>query len=322
MFKLCWPGKKENPTEKKEKKREAYFYAMSHSASLEMTSFIPAATAEDKHDNRPASTPQPAAKLSKNITSQVAVFSVSMFLGFLALFGLFWGAYRLGVKYFPSNSLAVDKDCTAQNTQAFERSFYINIRVGDNLSFAQAKLLDLAWDSIVGQGGRFVHGWILYHVAARTITWMMEISAIPIYFHLDMLFSTTSLMCLWSTSRLLFSKQPRRTALAAVWLLLGILYTLLFATIWGGATGYLSPGTPSYRMPDQSYATRDSNELRYCWVVEPGRVGGLKSNLIIGPSISQAPIYLDIQKNRNDIRDAFFNASISTEEARNFFACK
>lgn len=77
------------------------------------------------------------------------------------------------------------QDCGGYSVPAVERSFYINLQIARDLSFTRAKLLDLAWDTIVGQGGRFLHGWLLYQVAAAQLAWMMEYSSVPYYFQLD-----------------------------------------------------------------------------------------------------------------------------------------
>lgn len=77
------------------------------------------------------------------------------------------------------------QDCGGYSVPAVERSFYINLQIARDLSFTRAKLLDLAWDTIVGQGGRFLHGWLLYQVAAAQLSWMMEYSSVPYYFQLD-----------------------------------------------------------------------------------------------------------------------------------------
>lgn len=77
------------------------------------------------------------------------------------------------------------QDCGGYSVPAVERSFYINLQIARDLSFTRAKLLDLAWDTVVGQGGRFLHGWLLYQVAASQLAWMMEYSSVPYYFQLD-----------------------------------------------------------------------------------------------------------------------------------------
>jgi hypothetical protein len=168
----------------------------------------------------------------------------------------------------------ISQDCGGYSVPSVERSFYVNLQLVRNLSFTRAKLLDLGWDTIVGQGGRYLHGWVLYRVAASQLAWMMEYSSVPYHFQLDLLFSTVSLSALWSTIRFLSVKRPARTVFSAVWFLLAISYILAFSSIWSAATGYLNPSIAAYRMPDQAYVTVDSESLRLCLSVDAERLNG------------------------------------------------
>lgn len=217
------------------------------------------------------------------------------------------------------------QDCGGYSVPSVERSFYINLQTARDLSFTRAKLLDLAWDTIVGQGGRFLHGWVLYQVAASQLAWMMEYSSVPYYFQLDsksvlheiinllrrntchlwlmvselssvlwkltlftiVLFSTASLPALWSTLRFLGTKRPARAVFSAVWFLLAILYVLSFASIWGAATGYLNPSKPAYMMDDHSYVTVDSDSLRMCMSVDTERLNRTVPAVVQGPRLGE-----------------------------------
>ncbi|ROW10817.1 hypothetical protein VPNG_05404 [Cytospora leucostoma] len=179
----------------------------------------------------------------------------------------------------------LDQDCGGYNVPPVEKNLYINLQIVKNLSFARAKLLDLAWDIIIGQGGKFLHGWVLYRVVASQLTWMMEYSSVPHHFQLDLLFSTVSLSALWSTMRFLCAKRPARTIFPAVWFLLAISYVLAFSSIWSAATGYLNPSIPGYRMMDQSYVTIASESLTMCWPVNTERLGGVVPAVVPGPRL-------------------------------------
>jgi hypothetical protein len=58
--------------------------------------------------------------------------------------------------------------------------FTINVPVGENLSFTLAKLIDAVWDLSVGRGGQMLAAWITYRVLRRSLTLVMESSAITI----------------------------------------------------------------------------------------------------------------------------------------------
>ncbi|KAI3394388.1 hypothetical protein diail_2855 [Diaporthe ilicicola] len=179
------------------------------------------------------------------------------------------------------------QDCGGYSVPAVERSFYINLQVVRDLSFTRAKLLDLAWDTVVGQGGRFLHAWVLYQVAASQLAWMMEYSSVPYYFQLDILFSTASLPALWSTLRFLGTRRPARAVFSGVWFLLAILYVLAFSSIWGAATGYLNPSKPAYQMGDHSYTTIDSDGLNLCMPMDTQRLNDTVPALVQGPQLGR-----------------------------------
>lgn len=181
----------------------------------------------------------------------------------------------------------MSQDCGGYSVPSVERNFYINLQIVRNLTFTRAKLLDLTWDTVVGQGGKALHGWILYRVVASQLAWMMEYSSVPYQFQLDLLFSTVSLSALWSTIRFLFVKRPWRAAFSAVWFLLAILYVLAFSSIWSAATGYLNPSTPAYRMADQSYATVNSETFRLCLTIDTERVNGGVPAVVLGPLLGE-----------------------------------
>lgn len=181
----------------------------------------------------------------------------------------------------------IDQDCGGYSVPSVERSFYVNLQIVKNLSFTRAKLLDLGWDTVIGQGGRYLHGWVLYQVAASQLAWMMEYTAVPYHFQINLLFSTVSLPSLWSTIRFLSLKRPARTVFSAIWFLLSISYILAFSSIWNAATGYLNPSIPAYRMPDQTYVTIHSESLRLCMTVDTERTNGTVPAIVPGPQIGE-----------------------------------
>lgn len=218
------------------------------------------------------------------------------------------------------------QDCGGYSVPAVERSFYINLQIAQGLSFTRAKLLDLAWDTVVGQGGRFLHAWVLYQVAASQLAWMMEYSLVPYYFQLDILFSTASLSALWSTLRFLGTRRPTRAVFSAVWFLLAILYVLAFSSIWGAATGYLNPSQPAYKMDDDSYVTVNSTGLNLCMTVDTERLNGTVPAIVKGPRLGEcfnSFAFLDGYISYTGYAPSpTCNFTDGTEEWRSIIACK
>ncbi|KAH9883697.1 hypothetical protein F4778DRAFT_765711 [Xylariomycetidae sp. FL2044] len=187
-------------------------------------------------------------------------------------------------------------NCDSDLASGSERNFLIDRRMAENLSFTQAKLIDVVWDTVVGQGGKFLHGACLYYAAARALTWLMEISAVPYHFSLNLLFKTASFSSLWSASRILARRNPVRMTIAALWLAYCIIYVLSFSTIWSAATGYLSPSVPAYAILDKAFVTQNSTDLRVCWSIQDSRLGVDAKTVIKGP-----PFYAVFQGGFSDM---------------------
>lgn len=163
----------------------------------------------------------------------------------------------------------------------------IDVLFGGGFSFAQAKLIDVLWDLIIGQGGRFLHGWLLYHyIVSDALVWTMEHSVVPYHYYTSLSFSTVSLSSLWSLGKMLARRRGWRTIMSALWIIFAITHVVAFATVWSAATGYLSPSTRQYLMPDQSLVPLDSEHLAMCWVLEDGSRLGLDDAYIeMGPGL-------------------------------------
>jgi hypothetical protein len=148
--------------------------------------------------------------------------------------------------------------CEYQTATSLERQFLIDVHVGTGLSFAQAKFVDLAWDVVVGQGGRFLHGWYLgRHVIGAVTTALMEgEDGMPSFgSFVTLAFGSVSaegLFALWGV----FWKAWKRLETSTWWmplvLVFAVSYALFFATLLNAATGYLSVSERMYHMPDGS----------------------------------------------------------------------
>ncbi|KAK5661849.1 hypothetical protein OQA88_9953 [Cercophora sp. LCS_1] len=175
------------------------------------------------------------------------------------------------------------------NMSASERRFHIDNRVKQDLSFAQAKLIDLAWDMGAGHGGRLVHGWVLYHIACRTATWILESSALSSSTTIDLLLWPDSWTSLWSLVCSIFTKRPKRLLLALAFLAYSTAHVLVFPMVWSAAAGYQSNTLVAYPMPDMSWVTAETEELTVCWSLDPSDVQGIPiitDGPVIGPTLA------------------------------------
>jgi hypothetical protein len=184
-----------------------------------------------------------------------------------------------------SSSLGVNNGgCSPVPSLSFHHFLLVDRRVAAGLSFTQAKLIDIAWDAVVGQGGRFLHGWLLYRVASQSTSWLLEYSALPYVYQVDMQFSTVSLTALASAIRLACRGQRLRVMLTATWFTFAITYVLGFSTLWSAATSSVVASEAMFRMPDQSLVSLDSSLLQLCWSVDGERA--LPANkVVLGPKL-------------------------------------
>ncbi|KAM7219116.1 hypothetical protein V8F06_005554 [Rhypophila decipiens] len=211
-------------------------------------------------------------------------------------------------------------DCERSDLESTTESrFHINLHVAKNLSFTQAKLIDLGWDIGVSHGGRLLHGWVFYHVAASTITWLLEHSALPYSVLLSFLFQPDSLGSLWSLVSSVRVIQGARAILKTLLLVMAVAHILFFTTIWSAATGYQNPQALSFPMPDQSWATKDSPDLRLCWLPDAQRpeLFGVMDSVILGPSFGDVFTSL-VDIDYNHIYQ--INGQTTPEEYQDLFA--
>ncbi|KAI1124454.1 hypothetical protein F5Y10DRAFT_285009 [Nemania abortiva] len=165
-----------------------------------------------------------------------------------------------------------------------------NSRTEQRLSFTKAKFIDLLWDTVIGQGGRFIHGIVLHQLVSRALTLLLERSTLPYIFFLGVKFSTVSIESLWVCFCVLFSKAPIRTTAMVVSLLFVIGHVLAFATIWSATTGYEADTVAAYDiLGSGAFLKKDSDRLTTCWSVEDlNRVDPSLTKPIIGPKFVQA----------------------------------
>lgn len=179
-----------------------------------------------------------------------------------------------------------DLRCNDGADDPIEQKFALDLTFG-RFTFAQAKTIDIAWDTIIGQGGRMLHGWILYrYVLHPLLVVLMERFTVPSDFYIALSFSRSSIETLWTLSGFMFRRESI-TIFLCTWLVIYALgYTLLFSVIWSAATGYVSVSQNFYPMPNGDVVPLNSPELTLCWALDGTRFG-LSDRLIeLGPNFA------------------------------------
>ncbi|KAL8992799.1 MAG: hypothetical protein Q9188_007495 [Gyalolechia gomerana] len=170
-----------------------------------------------------------------------------------------------------------------KNSSRLQSAFQINLRGGTQLSFAQAKLIDLFFDLLVGQGGRLFLAAISYIVFMDALLRSMEITPIPYKLYASLVFSPTSLIATWHSIRAVSTTKGWRAKTYLIWCALAMLYVLVFPTLIETATGYVNPSSASFNIGNGTMVMADSNDLISCLNVTGGLLLGQKENNTAAP---------------------------------------
>jgi len=201
-------------------------------------------------------------------------------------------AFTITSAFACRKSPEVDPDaCDMNRTLSMspaERGFQIDIKVREGLTFAQAKLIDLAWDVSVGLGGRILHAWALYRVSVKAVTWLLESSTLSLSATIDLLFWPDSWSSLASLACSICSRQRPQAVLTMAVLAFAVAHVLFFGVLWSAATGYQGTYSVVYQMRDQSLMTRDSTDLQICWSLDARgqNVTSLTTPIVLGPTFA------------------------------------
>ncbi|KAL8932082.1 MAG: hypothetical protein Q9216_006969 [Gyalolechia sp. 2 TL-2023] len=168
-----------------------------------------------------------------------------------------------------------------KNSSRLQSAFQINLRGGAQLNFAEAKLIDLFFDLLVGQGGRFLMAAISYIVFMDALLRSMEITPIPYKLYASLVFSSTSLIATWHSIRAVSTTKGWRAKTYLIWSALAMLYVLIFPTLIETATGYVSPSSAGFNVENGTMITADSNDLISCLNVTGGLLLGQDENITV-----------------------------------------
>ena len=173
-----------------------------------------------------------------------------------------------------------------KNSSRMESAFQINLRGAAQLSFAEAKFVDLVFDLVVGQGGRLLLGAISYIVFVDALIRFMEITPVSYTLYTSLVFSSTSLISTWQATKAVATSRGWRVKLYLIWCSLAMIYVLAFPTLVESATGYLQPSTAGFNTKNGTVVKADSNDLLSCFNVTRGDLIGLTNGSVItGPPV-------------------------------------
>lgn len=112
-------------------------------------------------------------------------------------------------------------------------------------TFTQVKVIDIAWDLIVGRGGQILLAWVNYRVFNEWLVYHMEMHLTSYKLYAAVAFQTTTMATLGVLAKefLAFGKKSWSRLfrwLAVLSMLLSTLYVLAFPTLMAAMTGYIT----------------------------------------------------------------------------------
>lgn len=209
----------------------------------------------------------------------------------ITIFGLIVFAVSLCI-FVPNTSyftpdLPISCDLATNQGNKFQHAFTINLRGATHLTYTEAKAIDIAWQLLMGAGGRFVMAWISYRVFMDGLTRLAEQTPISYTLYTSLTFSTTSLFAVWYSIKTIFFSKGWRIKGFLLWFTMSTIYVLGFPTLMSATGGYLSPSTAGFNMTDGTFLTPDSTQLRSCYKVSAGALIGYSNGTIAeGPPVS------------------------------------
>ena len=183
----------------------------------------------------------------------------------------------------------VSCDLTVPSGSKLQHAFMINLRSAQELSFSGAKMIDVVWDLVIGQGGRLLMAWAAYRVFMDALVSLMETTSVSYDVYSSLVFDTTSLLSTWKATKALVKSGSWRSRVFMFWFCLASFYTLSFPTLMSAATGYVNPSTARYTMDDGTLVTASSAKLTSCISLINGeKIGERNGTVYLGP---QARVY-------------------------------
>jgi hypothetical protein len=153
------------------------------------------------------------------------------------------------------------KYATDATWEIMDSSYFFtpNLSFG-NMTFTQVKVIDVAWDLIIGRGGQMLMAWVNYRVFNEWVVGFMEREVLGFKMYAAVAFETTTVGTLGVLGKEIIAKQTKRVGwlkgglrwLAVVSMFLSTLYVLSFPTLLAAMTGYIAKSEPYVEDEDRN----------------------------------------------------------------------
>lgn len=141
--------------------------------------------------------------------------------------------------------------------------FTPNLSFG-SMTFTQVKVIDVAWDLIIGRGGQLLLAWVNYRVFNEWLVYHMEQHLTSYKLYAAVAFETTTMGTLGVLAKEWLAIGTAKTAskklfrwLAMLSMVLSTLYVLSFPTLMAAMTGYIAKSEPYVLDADQNLIAFD-----------------------------------------------------------------
>ena len=213
-------------------------------------------------------------------------------------------SYSPNIGRVPASDISCDLVST--NASAFEKIFTIDLRSQSQLSFAQAKFIDVVWDLLIGQGGRLLLVWISYIVFMDGLARLIETSPVSYNLYAAIVFDTSSLTATWYALKAVSTGRGWRGRAFFAWFGIATIYVLGYSTLMSAATGYINPSDARYKMTDGGLIKPDSEDIKHCIVLSTGsQVGFPDNHLILGPSDQDLDRHMHLDEFQSSFGDFY-----------------
>lgn len=142
------------------------------------------------------------------------------------------------------------KEAPGATWRIMDSSYFFtpNLSFG-TFTFTQVKVVDIAWDLIIGRGGQMLLAWVNYRVFNEWLVYHMEMHLTSYKMYAAVAFQTTTMGTLGVLGKefLAFGKGTWNRFfrwLAMLCMILSTMYVLSFPTLMAAMTGYITTSSP------------------------------------------------------------------------------
>ncbi|OTB15936.1 hypothetical protein K445DRAFT_22256 [Daldinia sp. EC12] len=134
-------------------------------------------------------------------------------------------------------------------------SHFFNIGIGfGNFTFAEAKIIDISWDIVVGRGGQALMAFLSWNVFADYVTTSMEFAPVTFtVFSFIFLQDEPSFLLTLGMIRAFIFNRGLKSKLAMVFMVLTMLFIIAWPTVASAMTGYTTTSQAFVPDTDKNY---------------------------------------------------------------------